>query len=84
MSMYMLPCAVREHLVPKRGSPSSWLQQLLIFRLRQLEDAEGQQGGEGGGEGAGGSARYDDGLNQLVGCQQKDLLKWYYDYLASK
>lgn len=49
-------------------------QLLLVFRLRQLEGDEGAEGVE----------RLDDGLNTLWGCRQKDLLKWYYDYLAKK
>ena len=53
------------------------LQHLLIYRLRQVESEESEQA-EAGRDG------YDDGLNQLTGCRQKDLLKWYYDYLSSR
>ena len=57
---------------PARRPPAR-VQQLLVFRLRQLE-----------GEEAEGAERMDDGLNALAGCRQKDLLQWYYNYLAKK
>lgn len=48
---------------------------LLVMRLRQLETA----GAEGGGQQV---AVGPDG--EVVGAQQKDLLRWYFDYLVQR
>lgn len=46
-----------------------------MFRMRQLEEED---------FGEDGAQHFDDGLNQMAGCKQKHLLKWYYNYLTSR
>jgi hypothetical protein len=49
----------------------SLLQNLLVMRLRQLEDA-------GLGE------RREVGAGEVAGARQRDLLEWYFKYLVEK
>ena len=52
------------------------MQNLMVLRLRQLEE---------GGEGEEGGQRHDAGVaGELVGATQRDLLRWYFDYLVKR